>query len=160
MFTIAEALRPDLVLIARSLFREYELSIGVDLSFQGFIQEIENLPGKYAPPEGALFIALEDENPMGCVALRPFDAGSTAELKRLYVRPEARGKGLGLLLTNTAIQRARKAGYRAIRLDTLSTMKDAQQLYRRLGFKEIVPYTFNPFPGASFLELDLDEDLT
>ena len=157
---IEEALSPDLILIAKSLFREYEVSIGVDLTFQRFAQELEGLPGKYAPPGGGLFVALIDGNPMGCVALRPLDIKLTAELKRLYVRPAGRGKGLGLALTGKAIQRARDAGYRAVRLDTLSTMKDAQQLYRKLGFKEIPPYTFNPIPGSSFMELDLRTAVT
>jgi len=155
MFTVAEALTPDLIRIARSLFMEYEASIGVDLSFQGFARELEELPGKYAPPAGGLFIAFVDDNPMGCVALRPLDIELTAELKRLYVRPDGRGKGLGLALTEKAIQRARDSGYRAVRLDTLSTMKDAQRLYRRLGFREIPAYTFNPLRGTTFMELDL-----
>ena len=155
MFSIVEALKPDLIQIARSLFLEYEAFIGVDLSFQGFAKELEDLPGKYAPPAGGLFIAFVDGSPMGCVALRPIDTELRAELKRLYVSPDGRGKGLGLALTEKAIQRARDAGYRAVRLDTLSTMTDARRLYRRLGFKEIPPYTFNPIHGTSFMELDL-----
>lgn len=155
MFTVVETLKPDLILIAKSLFLEYEASIGVDLSFQGFAKELKDLPGKYAPPAGGLFIASIDGNPLGCVALRPLEIELTAELKRLYVRPDGRGKGLGLALTNKAIQLVRDAGYRAVRLDTLSTMKDAQRLYRKLGFKEIPPYTFNPIQGTSFMELDL-----
>ncbi|HMK38252.1 MAG TPA: GNAT family N-acetyltransferase [Bacteroidota bacterium] len=153
---IVEALSPDLILIARSLFLEYEASIGVDLCFQGFASEVENLPGKYAPPAGGLFIAIVDGTPMGCVAVRPLDIYQTSELKRLYVRPDGRGKGLGLALTEKAIQRAREAGCRAIRLDTLSTMLDAQRLYRKLGFKEIPAYTFNPLQGTTYMELDLD----
>jgi ribosomal protein S18 acetylase RimI-like enzyme len=160
MLTLVEALKPDQILIAKSLFREYVVSIGVDLSFQGFTKELEDLPGKYAPPTGGLFIAFIAGNPMGCVALRPLDIDLTAELKRLYVRPDGRGKGLGLALTEKAIQRARDAGYRVVRLDTLSTMKEAQRLYGKLGFREIPPYTFNPIQGTTFMEFDLRAEHT
>ena len=155
MYTIVEALTPELILIVRSLFQEYESSIGVDLSFQGFAKELEELPGKYAPPAGGLFVAFINDRPVGCVALRPLVMEGGAELKRLYSRPNARGKGLGVALTEEAIRRGREAGYRLIRLDTLSTMKDAQRLYRRLGFNEIPPYTFNPIPGTTYMQLDL-----
>ncbi|HTY00668.1 MAG TPA: GNAT family N-acetyltransferase [Bacteroidota bacterium] len=152
---IREALTPELVKIAQSLFREYADSIGVDLAFQDFARELEELPGKYAPLSGGLFMAFVDNIPAGCVALRGLAPPGIAELKRLYVRPQARGLGLGRLLTETAVQRALKAGYRTIRLDTLSTMVSARQLYQRMGFKEIPAYTFNPIPGAVYMELDL-----
>jgi ribosomal protein S18 acetylase RimI-like enzyme len=152
---ISEATSPEDMVIARTLFREYAESIGIDLSFQGFQAELDGLPGKYAPPRGALFIASEDSLPLGCVAIRPLDAVGVAELKRLYVRPAGRGKGVGKALTRHAIDRARAIGYRAIRLDTLATMKDAQTLYRKLGFREIPAYTFNPLPGVTFMELEL-----
>jgi putative acetyltransferase len=155
MNTLLEALKPEHLAIARALFQEYADSIGVDLCFQGFAQELDELPGKYSPPAGGLFIAFIDDTPMGCVAIRPLGSDGAAELKRLYVRPAARGKQLGLALTQSAIQRARDAGYRVIRLDTLPSMGDAQRLYRRMGFKEIPPYTFNPIPGAAYMELDL-----
>ncbi len=152
---ISETTAPDDIAIARTLFREYAASIGIDLSFQGFQAELDGLPGKYAPPRGALFIAREDSLPLGCVAIRPLDEPEIAELKRLYVRPAGRGKGVGKALTRHAIDRARAIGYRALRLDTLATMKDAQSLYRKLGFREIRAYTFNPLPDASFMELEL-----
>lgn len=155
MNTVIEALEPEQVTIARSLFQEYADSIGVDLCFQGFDRELDDLPGKYSPPRGGLFIAFTDGNPMGCVAVRPLGTDGAAELKRLYVRPAARGKNLGLALTKTAIQRAREAEYSVIRLDTLPSMGDAQQLYRKLGFMEIPPYTYNPIPGAVYMELPL-----
>ncbi len=155
MTSIHEALTSEAVPIARALFLEYADSIGVDLRFQGFDEEIQELPGKYAPPTGGLFIALIDGEPSGCVAVRPLGDDGVAELKRLFVRPAARGKGLGLLLTQKAIQRARESGYHTLRLDTLPAMGDAQRLYRSLGFKEIPPYTFNPIPGAVYMELDL-----
>ena len=155
MNTVIEALKPEHISIARSLFREYADSIGVDLCFQGFEKELDELPGKYSPPEGGLFLAFTDGSPAGCVAVRSLGADGAAELKRLYVRPAARGKNLGLALTKTAIQRARDAGCRVIRLDTLPSMGDAQRLYRKLGFKEIPPYTYNPIPGAVYMELPL-----
>ncbi len=153
--TIFEALTNDQIAIARTLFEEYAASIGIDLCFQGFSEELKGLPGKYAPPDGGLFIATVNDQPAGCVALRPLEAPLVAELKRLYVRPTGRGLGLGLALTQKAIQRAREAGYRTIRLDTLPTMVDAQRLYRRLGFKEITAYRFNPVPGVTYMELEL-----
>ena len=160
MDPVIEALKPDDILIARSLFKEYADSIGVDLWFQGFAEELEGLPGKYSPPKGGLFVAFVDGNPAGCVAIRPLESGSIAELKRLYVRPAARGRQLGLTLTRKAIARAREAEYRVIRLDTLPSMTDAQRLYRSLGFREIPPYTFNPVPGAVYMELDLQAGKT
>ena len=155
MLTIVEALSPDLVETARRLFQEYADAIGVDLCFQGFPEELKTLPGKYAPPGGGLFIALMEGDPAGCVALRPIEPRETAELKRLYVRPAGRGHGVGRALAHNAIERAREAGYRAVRLDTLASMSDAQRLYRALGFREIPAYTFNPVPGAVYMELDL-----
>jgi putative acetyltransferase len=153
MNTVIEALKPELITIARTLFQEYADSIGVDLCFQGFDKELDELPGKYSPPGGGLFLAFTDDRPAGCVAVRPLGTDGAAELKRLYVRPAARGKNLGLALTDAAIRRAREAGNKVIRLDTLPTMGDAQRLYRNLGFKEILPYTYNPIPGAVYMEL-------
>jgi ribosomal protein S18 acetylase RimI-like enzyme len=155
MNTVIEALKPEHITIARSLFQEYADSIGVDLCFQGFDKELDELPGKYSPPGGGLFLAFTDGSPMGCVAVRPLGTDGAAELKRLYVRPAARGKNLGYELTKTAIQRAREAGYSVIRLDTLLSMGDAKRLYRKLGFKEIPRYTYNPIPGAVYMELPL-----
>jgi ribosomal protein S18 acetylase RimI-like enzyme len=154
---IAEASTNQDFALVRTLFHEYADSIGIDLSFQGFEEELAGLPGKYAPPLGGLFIAFEAGVPVGCMALRPLDPPRIAELKRLYVRPQGRGTGIGLALTQKAIERAGHAGYKAIRLDTLATMTDAQRLYRKLGFKEIPPYTFNPMPNAVYMELELGE---
>jgi ribosomal protein S18 acetylase RimI-like enzyme len=157
LLEIVEATSPVTIAQARLLFEEYSDSIGVDLYFQGFADEVASLPGKYVPPKGGLFIAFLGGQLAGCVALRPLEPPDTAELKRLYVRPRARGHGLGRSLTQRATERAVQAGYRRIRLDTLSTMSDAQRLYRQLGFKEIAAYTFNPLPGAIFMELVLGE---
>ena len=152
---IAEASTNQDFALVRTLFHEYADSIGIDLSFQGFEEELAGLPGKYAPPSGGLFIGSEAGVPVGCIALRPLDPPRIAELKRLYVRPQGRGTGIGLALTQKAIERARHIGYKAIRLDTLATMTDAQRLYRKLGFKEIPPYRFNPMPNAVYMELEL-----
>ena len=153
--TIRDAITADDVARARALFIEYAQWLGVDLCFQGFDDELKTLPGKYAPPRGGLFIALNDGQPVGCVALRPIDPEGTAELKRLYVRSTGRGLGVGRALALKAVERAREAGYHAVRLDTLATMNDAQRLYRGLGFREIPAYTFNPLPGVVYMELDL-----
>ncbi len=142
----------------RGLFREYAAWLDLDLSFQGFESELAGLPGSYLPPAGALFLALGDDVPVGCVAVRPFEPPAVAELKRLYVRPQARGHGLGLALAETAISAARAGGYEFIRLDTLPVMRSAQRIYQSLGFYEIEPYRSNPVAGAKYLELDLRDD--
>lgn len=134
----------------RALFAEYAASLPFDLGFQGFEHELAGLPGAYAPPRGALLLAPG----AGCAALRPL-AADACELKRLYVRPSARGGGLGRALTLAAIDAARGIGYGRIRLDTVPGMERAQALYERLGFVEIAPYRENPIPGARFLELEL-----
>jgi ribosomal protein S18 acetylase RimI-like enzyme len=152
---IIEALTGTHISMARILFEEYAASIGIDLCFQGYADELRQLPGKYSPPSGGLFIALIDDQLAGCVGLRPLESPGVAELKRLYVRPFARGQGLGLALTQHAIERARAAGYDRIRLDTLPSMQNALRLYRRLRFKDIPPYTFNPVPDVTYMELDL-----
>jgi putative acetyltransferase len=134
----------------RTLFREYAASLPFPLDFQDFDRELAELPGSYAPPRGALLLARD----AGCVGLRPIDE-TACELKRLYVRPGARGAGLGRRLAEAVVAEARRIGYTHVRLDTVPGMEAAQLLYAHLGFREIPPYRANPIPGARFLELDL-----
>ena len=138
----------------RGLLRDYAASLAFPLDFQEFDREVAELPGAYAPPTGALLVARTSGEAVACVALRALSA-EICELKRLYVRPAARGDGLGRLLVDTTLEEARRLGYRRVRLDTLPGMETAQALYERLGFREIEPYTRNPIAGARFLELDL-----
>jgi ribosomal protein S18 acetylase RimI-like enzyme len=139
---------------ARGLFEEYAASLGVDLCFQGFEEELAGLPGNYAPPSGRLLLAVQDDEAAGCVALRRMEQ-DVCEMKRLYVRPAYQGLGIGRMLVERVIEEARDAGYRRMRLDTLPTMMSARALYRRIGFYEIAPYRSNPVEGVAFLELDL-----
>jgi putative acetyltransferase len=136
----------------RALFREYADSLGVDLSFQGFEQELAALPGEYAPPAGRLLLGVVDGVAAACGALRPFGERD-CELKRLYVRERARRTGLGRLLAEAAIEAARDVGYERMLLDTLPAMGPARELYRSLGFEEVAPYRYNPVPGTSFMAL-------
>ena len=138
----------------RELLLEYQAALGIDLCFQGFAEELSRLPGEYAAPDGRLYVAWVDDQAAGCVALRPLGAG-TAELKRLYVRPMHRGRGLGRRLTLQAIEDARSLGHTRMVLDTLPTMHEAERLYLALGFLQVEPYTANPIPGARFLGLIL-----
>jgi putative acetyltransferase len=140
----------------RELFREYAAGLSFDLCFQDFEAELAGLPGKYAPPGGCLLLAVCDGQPGGCVALRRLEDG-VAEMKRLYVRPTARGKGLGRRLTLAVLDEARRLGYRSLRLDTVpAVMGEATALYQALGFRPVPPYCHNPVPGAVFLGLDLE----
>ena len=138
----------------RGLLREYAESLGFPLDFQDFDRELAGLPGDYTPPRGALLVAKTPAETVACVALRPLAPG-ICELKRLYVRPTARGGGLGRLLAEAALAEARRLGYRRVRLDTIPSMEAAQALYERLGFREIPPYNANPLAGARWLELTL-----
>ena len=151
---IVEADTPERLAIVRSLFREYSASLDVDLEFQHFAEELAGLPGEYARPHGGLLLGFQGEEPAGCVAFRRLEPG-VAEMKRLYVRPTARGGGWGRRLARQVVSEARSAGYERMRLDTLPVMRSAQGLYLALGFVEIAPYRHNPVPGARFLELAL-----
>jgi putative acetyltransferase len=140
----------------RELFRAYAEWIAVDLSFQNFDKEFANLPGEYAPPDGTLLLALHDGKAAGCVALRKF-AVDICEMKRLYVAPDFQGAGVGRRLVDEIIAEAKRLGYVNMRLDTMPKMASAQKLYRKLGFKEIEPYRFNPVACTVFMELDLGD---
>lgn len=138
----------------RVLFEEYARSLDFKLCFQGFDQELATLPGRYAPPDGALLIA----RGQGCVALRDISAGPderVCEMKRLYVRPAFQGTGLGRRLVLELIEEARARGYAAMKLDTVPTMRAAIRLYESLGFRDVAPYTSNPIGGTRFMGLDL-----
>lgn len=144
--------------IAAQLFREYADSLGLDLAFQNFDDELAQLPGDYASPRGALLLAYVDGALAGCCALRPLDNAdipNAAEMKRLYVRPAFRGFGLGRQLAETILDAARQAGYASVLLDTLDDMEAARNLYADLGFQSIEPYYHNPIPGAHYLKADI-----
>ena len=153
-FALAEALDAPSVEACRALFVEYEKSLGVSLCFQGFEQELATLPGAYARPRGRLLLARIAGEPAGCVALRPLGERD-AEMKRLYVRPDVRGMGLGRMLAECVIDEARALEYLTVKLDTLPGMAQAQYLYRDLGFVDCAPYNDNPVGGVRFLSLDL-----
>jgi ribosomal protein S18 acetylase RimI-like enzyme len=156
---LKQAVTPQDFEAARALFNEYAASLGFSLCFQSFDQELASLPGDYAPPEGRLLLAqwLQDEREQlaGCAALHKLEA-EVCEMKRLYVRPEFRGKGIGQALATTVIEEAEEIGYRRMRLDTVpSVMGAAVNVYRGMGFREIAPYRVNPIEGAIYMELEL-----
>jgi GNAT superfamily N-acetyltransferase len=153
--TFAQAQSPTQVAQARELFLEYAQSLGFSLCFQNFDRELAELPGDYAPPEGRLLLVGYDGQLAGCVALHAHAPG-ICEMKRLYLRPQFRGKGLGRALAERIITEARQIGYHRMRLDTVEpVMKDAVAMYRKLGFKEVAPYRPNPIAGAMYMELNL-----
>lgn len=142
----------------RTLFAEYAAWLGVNLCFQNFEKEVAELPGAYAPPTGRLFLAIENDQVAGCVALRKLEEG-IGEMKRLYVRPEYRGQGLGRKLTELIIEVAREVGYQRLRLDTLpGKMDQAIAMYRSLGFRDIEKYYDNPYDTAAYMELMLNQE--
>jgi putative acetyltransferase len=152
---LVQAKSPAQVAQARELFLEYAQSLGVNLCFQNFEQELAELPGQYAPPDGRLLLAEYEGHLAGCVALHKWEPG-VCEMKRLYLRPSFRGKGLGRVLAEVIISEARNIGYQDMRLDTIEPiMKDAVEIYRKLGFREIAPYRPNPIAGAMYMELEL-----
>jgi putative acetyltransferase len=154
-FAFAQAESPPQLAQARELFLEYAQSLGFSLCFQNFDQELAGLPGGYAPPEGRLLLAEYEGQVVGCVALHKLGPG-ICEMKRLYLRPTARGKGLGRVLADRIIAEARQIGYQRMRLDTVEpVMKDAVAMYRKIGFKEIAPYCTNPMSGVIYMELQL-----
>ena len=157
MISIIQAESPEHIASARELFLEYAQSLGFSLCFQSFDEELATLPGKYAPPMGALLLAYVDGEAAGCVALRPLDKDERAcEMKRLYVRPDFRRHHLGRALVDRVIEEARRIGYTRMRLDTVADrMREAVALYRTLGFRETAPYTNNPMPHTLFMELAL-----
>jgi ribosomal protein S18 acetylase RimI-like enzyme len=137
---------------AGTLFEAYAASLGIDLGYQGFAAELAGLPGKYAPPAGALLLARNGQDtPLGCVGLRPMPPEGCCEMKRLYVAPQGRGLGLGRAMVDAVLREAARIGYREMRLDTLPFMTEAIALYRKLGFAPIEPYYQTPVEGTLFL---------
>ena len=156
---LVDAHLPPLLGEAATLFREYAEWLGVDLGFQGFEQELAALPGKYAPPTGCMLVALGgDDTLLGCVALRPLGDAGVCEMKRLWTRPAARGRGVGLALAQGALRAARDMRYGIMRLDTLASMTPALTLYEGLGFRRIPAYYHNPLPDVVYLERSLRDD--
>jgi ribosomal protein S18 acetylase RimI-like enzyme len=155
LLTFFQAESPSQIAQARELFLEYAQSLGFSLCFQSFDKELAELPGDYAPPDGRLLLAEYNGDLAGCVALHKLEP-DVCEMKRLYLRPQFRGKGLGRNLAEHIAAEARQIGYQHMRLDTVEPiMKDAVAMYRKLGFKEIAPYRENPIAGAMYMELKL-----
>jgi GNAT superfamily N-acetyltransferase len=152
------ALSPDDIDEARALLLDYQADLGLDLCFQGFAQEMAELPGAYAPPHGVFLLARVDGEPAGCCALRPLplsDHLNACEMKRLFVRHPYRGLGLGRRLVDACVAQAQIEGYNTVLLDTLNDMEMARGLYQSMGFVETEPYYLNPLPGAHYLKLAL-----
>lgn len=153
---LRQAVLPAEIEAARELFLEYQRSLGFDLCFQGFQQELAALPGPYAPPQGRLYLAMDATEAVGCVAMRDL-GGGVAEMKRLYLRPSHRGHRIGRQLAQRIVDDAKAAGYQSLVLDTLPSMTEAQALYASLGFTDTTPYTANPVQGVRFLQLSLGQ---
>ncbi|MGN2252286.1 GNAT family N-acetyltransferase [Frateuria sp. GZRe12] len=153
---IAPARLPEDLELVRGLFEEYVASLDIDLSFQDIDAELAHLPGKYVPPRGVVLLARDTTGAaLGCVALRPWSVQGECEIKRLYVRPAARGRSLGRLLAEAAIAWAIQAGHHRVLLDTLASMHAARELYASLGFQPVEPYYVNPVPGTLYMALGL-----
>lgn len=154
-FVLRDAVDADLDGV-REMFREYQLWLGLDLCFQSFEEELARLPGKYARPHGRLFVAEVEGRLSGVIALRPLGEMGVCEMKRLFVRDHAKGRGIGRALAERAVEHARAIGYHAMRLDTLpARMPEANRLYDHLGFRDIPAYYANPVPEVRYLELVL-----
>ena len=156
MTQIIQAQTQDHYQWVRKLFQQYADFLGLDLEFQGFSQELANLPGDYSAPQGCILMAVRAAEFVGCVALRPLE-GSICEMKRLFVLPGFQGQKIGRALALGIIDEARARGYARMRLDTIASMTEAKQLYRSLGFRPIKPYRFNPLDNPTYFELDLGE---
>jgi GNAT superfamily N-acetyltransferase len=155
MIKTIQAETPEQIEQARKIFREYEVWIGLSLCFQDFDAEVANLPGKYAAPDGRLFLAFSDEKLAGCVALRKLEEG-VCEMKRLFVKEDFRGLRIGIKLIEKLIDEARLIGYKTLRLDTYPPkMGKAVGIYESYGFREIPAYYHNPYGDSLFMELDL-----
>lgn len=154
MHTLVHLSAPEEMPLVRRLFEEYAASLDIDLCFQNFDLELDTLPGAYAPPDGTIVVAYADGEPAGCAALRKIGDG-VCEMKRLYVRPEHRGEGIGRSLAEEIVARARGIGYATMRLDTLESMTEANALYRSIGFKKCAPYCYNPCEHPVYMELPL-----
>lgn len=155
--TITRAGPADMDLV-RTLFREYQAFLNVDLCFQDFEGELAGLPGKYAEPEGVILLAREDDGAAaGVVALRPLDEDGVCEMKRLWLRSAWRGRGVGRLLAEAVVEEARQRGYRFMRLDTLRRLEAARGIYAGMGFRDIPAYYGNPLDGVVYMECDLKE---
>jgi putative acetyltransferase len=154
MLTIVRGDSPGRLPSVKEIFEEYAASLDIDLRFQHFDEELSALPGEYSPPGGAILLAYDEGKLAGCAALRRLD-GDICEMKRLYVRPAFRRKGVGRALAEAVIEHARTLGYALIKLDTLGSMQAANALYASLGFKPCDPYRYNPCPSPIFMELPL-----
>lgn len=155
MYEIIEVNNDELIAETKLLFLEYEKWLNVSLCFQGFEDEVQTLPGKYAPPDGRLYLVKSEESYCGCIALRKLE-DSICEMKRLYLIEKTRGKGIGNTLVAKIVQDAKTIGYKKMRLDTIKEkMPKAVEIYTKHGFVEIKPYYHNPNPHTLFMELDL-----
>ena len=152
-FTISPARSAVELTSAAALFRAYAKSLPVDLAPQGFAAELKLLPGPYAPPAGELLLAKRGDHVLGCIALKALEPPTAAEIKRLFVRPQARGIGVAKALVSEIIKLAKARGYHEVKLDTLIEMTPAISLYKSFGFQPIPPYGSHPYPGLVTLGL-------